>query len=568
MAESVRPGRRACVPAAQRGVPESLREPGILLVLLLALVLGGCSRREAKTASGEATAVPQEGGVLRVLHEETNVYDPVAVDDSYEATVVNQIYEGLVELDGDLGVRPCLARSWTMSEDGRCYRFVLRRGVRFHDGRPLDAATVVRSLERTLRPDRDHACLAETYLLSVDGAVDYRAGRTPHIAGLRAGGADTVEVRLVEPLGYFLYVMCMDQLKVVPLLAPGETPDSHPIGTGPWHWVDRSPGGDIRLARFPDYWGDKARADSLIFVVPDRELSGAEEISWLVQGRVHVVPIGAARRAMVEQLGGFRILRFPDFSVTFIGLNAAIPPLDRPEVRQAIAMAVNRSELLTPVAATLINPATGILPPRMAGYQPDVKTLPYDPEKARALLREAGYDASHPLPPIDFYTGGPDTSRQERELVRQFAEIGVKLRVHTLDWPSLDARIMAGRAPLFELSWLADIPDPDAFLYFLFHTGEPNNLFSYENATVDSLLEDARRMTHGPERFALYRRIESIVLSDVALIPLFNGITLYAWGPTVRSVDPNPFGFALTPFDRIWFAPEGASGDPVTERRP
>lgn len=566
MADGIARKREAIGPPA-RGAARL----GLGLALLCGLLLGveGCQRKEPRArATADAGDLPQAGGVLRVIHEETSVYDPAAVDDSYEATVVNQIYEGLVELDGDLGIRPCLARSWTMSGDGRSYRFVLRHGVRFHDGRPLDAQAVVRSLERAMRPDRDHACLAETYMVGVEGAREFRSGRAPRISGLRAGGVDTVEIRLAEPLGYFLYVMCMDQLKIVPPLAAGESPNDHPVGTGPWRWSGRSPGGSIRLARFDEYWGDKARADSLIFVVPDHELSGNEEISWLVEGRVHVIPIGASRRAMVEQLGGFRILRFPDFSVTFIGVNAAIPPLDRPQVRQAIALAINRAELLSPVAATLINPATGILPPRMAGYQPDAKTLPYDPERARALLREAGYDASHPLPPIDYYTGGPDTTRQERELVRQLGEVGVRLRVHTLDWPTLDARIMAGRAPLFELSWLADIPDPDAFLYFLFRTGEPNNLFSYSNQEVDLLLEQARRMTHGPARFDLYRRIESIVLSEVALVPLFNGVTLYAWGPTVRSVDPNPFGFALTPFDRIWFAPEGAPPDRVTERRP
>jgi len=121
---------------------------------------------------------------------------------------------------------------------------------------------------------------------------------------------------------------------------------------------------------------------------------------------------------------------------------------------------------------------------------------------------------------------------------------------------------------MFGLSWIADIPDPDALLYCLFRSGEPNNLFGFQDAAVDSLLEAGRRMSSGAERFELYRRTESAILARAPVIPTFTGISLYAWDPTVRGVDPNPFGFSLTPFDRIWFAPPGAAGDPLTERLP
>jgi len=551
----------ACSPGRTR-----LRHALVLAaaLLLAAGVAPGCRKERAGGTPPPET--PRLGGTLRVLFESANVFDPAEVDDAYEALVANQIYEGLVRLDGDLGIRPGLARSWTVADDGRSYRFLLRQGVRFHDGRLVDAEAVVASITRALSPGKEHPCLAETYLLGIEGAAAYREGKAERVTGLRALGSDTLEVRLSEPLSYFLSVMCMDQLKIVPRLRPGESLNAHPVGTGPFRWLAQRPDGEILLARFEEYWGGTVYPDTLRFVVPGRPLTGAEEVAWLARGKVHVIPLAAAHRKTVENLSGFRIMRFPDFSITFIGLDARHPPLDRVEVRQAIAAAIDRPRLLTPAAAGVVNPATGILPPRMAGYQPEPKVIAYDPARARDLLARAGYGERNPLPPIPYYTGGEDTSRYERELVRQLAEAGIRLQIHSCGWAELDARIMAGRAPMFELSWLADIPDPDAVFYFLFHTGEPNNLFGFSSARVDSLLEAGRRMTPGPERFAVYRQIESLVIEQVPIVPIFTSTSLYAWNPAVRGVEPNPFGFALTPFSRVWFSADGPAAEDVTEK--
>jgi peptide/nickel transport system substrate-binding protein/oligopeptide transport system substrate-binding protein len=538
----------------------------ILLACGIAGGLAGCQRQSGQSTA--AAEVPQSGGTLRVLIESCRVFDPAAVDDAYESMIVNQVYEGLVRLDSDLGIRPGLARTWTVADEGRRYRFVLRDGVRFHDGSPLTARSVVASLERALAPERKGTCLAETYLLGIEGGPEYQAGRAASVSGLRAAGADTIEIRLAEPLSYFLSVMCMDQLKVVAELPAGESLDRHPVGTGPFRWVEQRACGDIVLARNDDYWGGKAFLDTLHFVVPDHSLSEAEDMAWLRESRVHVMPVSARERAQVEMMKGFQLVRFPDFGVSFIGLNRKHPPLDRLEVRQAIAMAIDRVKLLPPRAEGLINPATGILPPRMAGYQPTPKILPHDVERARALLAEAGFGAAHPLPVIDYYTGARDTTRYSRELIRQLGEAGIRLRFHTCDWAEMDAAMMAGRTPMFELSWLADLPDQDAIFYFLFHSGEPNNLFAYSDAVVDSMLEVGRRMVPGPRRFALYRQMESRIISQAPIIPTFSGTSLYVWHPRIRGIEPNPFGFTLTPFQKIWFAPEGANEPLLTEHSP
>jgi ABC-type transport system substrate-binding protein len=565
---AVRPGAGSADPGPRPGMPtpRAVATLVLLIALLPALLATACGRPgRADAQAAEVRPIP--GGTLNILHQMTSNTDPAAVDDAYEATVVNMVYEGLLRLDSDLGVSPCLARTWTVGEDGRLYRLVLRDGVRFQDGRPLDAECVVGSIERALDPRKEAPCLAETYLLGIEGARDFVAGRASHVRGLRAAG-DTVEIRLAEPLGYFLSVLCMDQLKIVPRLAPGESPNRNPVGTGPFRFVERRPNGDILLARFEDHWGGRAFPDSLHFVVPKPNADAAEQVAMLVRAEVHVIPLPASQRRTVEEMAGYRILRSPDFSISFLGLNRNHPPLDRAEVRRAIAMAIDRTKLISPAARGTTNPATGILPPRMAGYRPDPKVLPFDPDSARALLLQAGYRPDRTVPPIDFYSGSADTSLYCRELRRQLADVGIELRTHQLEWSALDARLNRGEAPMFALSWIADIPDPDAILFFLFHSGEPNNLVAYHDAAVDSMLEAGRRMRPGAERFDLYRRTESVILADAPIVPVSTGISLYAWDPSVRGVEPNPFGFSLTPFDHAWFAPPSSAGDPLTERLP
>lgn len=551
--DSFTPPRRRRSGKAARIRGARFHSPLAAGALLLLVLFGGasCNRREPPGDSAFAEQ-PRPGGTLRILHEIPKTLDPVFVDDVYEGAVINQVYEGLVRLDQDLSVIPCMAESWIVSEDGRRYDFQLRPGVRFHDGRPLDADAVVYSFERALRPHEEGQCLAETYLIGIEGARDFREGRTPHLSGLQATGETRVMLRLEEPLSFFLSVLCMDQLKLVPPGAAHEDLEQAPMGTGPFLFVRRRADGGCDLARNPHYWGTPALLDSLSFVGGSM-LKADEEVAKLLRHEVDAVAIGSSQRHLVEGAAGFKVRRSPEVSVTFLGLNTSTPPLDRLEVRQAVAMAINRPLLIEKQGGTELEAATGILPPRLAGYQPTPKVLPYDPAAARGLLAAAGYSRAHPLPVIDFYTNVSSTRWLEDELTRQLAEVGIHIRTCYLTWPELDERITDGQAPIFTLTWLADVPDPDSFLYFLFRTGEANNLFAFSDAEVDSLLAVGRRTKPGPDRFAVYRRAESRVLEIAPMIPLYHGGSLYAWEPAVRGVEVNPFGFALTPFCRIWF---------------
>jgi len=322
------------------------------------------------------------------------------------------------------------------------------------------------------------------------------------------------------------------------------------IGTGPFAYRGRS-GGTITLARHASYWGGPALLDSLQFVA-STDLAPDDQVAALLEGDVDVISVPSTRRSLLGDAAGYTIVRSVDIGVSFIGLNLDISPLDRLEVRQALAMGLDRPSLVAPEAAGELQLAKGVLPPVLTGYNPEPKVLPCDPQAARARLKDAGYDERHPLPPIDFYTSISSSSWLTDHVRDQLADIGVTVRVHQVTWPELDGRITRGEAPMFTLSWVADVPDPDAFLYFLFRTGEPYNVCRFSDREVDSLLALGRRMVPGPERSAMYRRVEEQVLRLAPMIPLYHAESVYAISPGVEGLELSQFGFALAPFERVW----------------
>lgn len=521
----------------------------------LAMLLIGCGKEPPPVEVSE-----EPGGTFRVLQERANDLDPVLIDDVYEGTVANQVYEGLVKVSANLAVVPSIARSWVISEDGLRYRFHLQQGVRFHDGQPLTAEVVVASLTRVLEPNKPRECLAETYLGHIVGAEDYRAGRADSVTGLIALDESTVEIVLDTPVSFFLPVLAMDQLRITPPTRGWEALRDHPIGTGPFRFVSRTGRGDITLARNSAYWGRHALLDSLVLVCADG-VTNDQRVTLLTSGQVDMAWIDSRHRQLLEEVHQFGITDTRELSVAFFGLNCRMPPLDDERVRRAIAHCIDRRAFAQReyIDASV---AAGILPPGMPGYLPESRVLPYDLEQAALLMREAGYGSARPCPPIDLYvsSSGKLSGWIENSFRPALASVGIELRVHGVGWDEIDRRVNEESAQMFSLAWIADIPDPDGFLYPLFHSQEPNNLSGFVDPEVDRMLEEARRMRPDGARLEQYRAIEQRVLSQAPLIPLYHEVVLYAFNPRVRGIEFGPYGISMLAFPRIWIGPTSGVG--------
>jgi peptide/nickel transport system substrate-binding protein/oligopeptide transport system substrate-binding protein len=531
-----------------------------LAVLATALVACGCTENARSTETGEGgdAAQPQFGGEFHIMLEAPGTLEPGFVDDVYEACVVNQLYDGLLEADVNLNPVPAIAREWLVSRDGKVYEFTLRDDVRFHNGREVTAHDFVYTFTRIFDPKREDHGLGGEYLRRIEGVEAYAAGRAAAISGLEAVGDRMLRIRLETPYASFLSALAMDQTKVVAreeIERGGAQYDAHPCGTGPFRWErfdEDSKDPRIVLAANADYFRGRPYVDRLVVHVP-RDYNVDRGAEALLAGEITMSDLPGARQQEFESDPRFQIVRRPEFSFSFMGLNVLDRPVHDVRVRRAIAHAVDRERItaLDPVGRV---PALGILPPGMFGYTPDPRVLRHDPAESRRLLAEAGYPEGRGLPPIHYWQADRgEIGRQADALLREdLAAVGLDVEFHYVEWDEFDSRLTGLQLPAFGLTWVADVPDPDSFLTSLFSTAGVYNLFEFSNAEVDSLLAAGSEMRSSGERAEVYRRAERLILEEAPVIPLFHLANNFAVRAEVQGLQITPFGLGNLALERVW----------------
>lgn len=526
----------------------------------LCLAAGGCTDGARSHEAGTRTPEqPRYGGELHLMMEAPGTLDCGFVDDVYEACMVNQIYDGLLEYDVNLNPVPCIASEWSISRDGTEYVFTLRDDVRFHNGRPVVAEDFVYSFTRIFEPHRADHGLGGEYLKKIEGVQAFADGKADSISGLVAEDQRTLRIRLEAPYGSFLSALAMDQTKVVPreeVERWGADYDLHVCGTGPFvldlHAAEDRNDPRIELRANPDYFRGRPYLDRLVFHVPG-DFNLDRGVEALLAGTIDLCDMPGSMKDTIEADRRFRIVRRPELSFSFIGLNVRAPELRDVRVRQAIAHAIDRDRImaLDPVGRI---PAGGILPPGMFGYSPEPRTLPFDRAEARRLLAEAGYPGGEGLPAIEHWQAvrGEVGRQADRLMQEDLAEVGIRIDFRYADWDEFDGKLTALELPSFGITWVGDVPDPDSFLASLFATDGVYNLFAYSNATVDSLLRVGGEMRSSAARAELYRRAERIILEDAPVIPLFHVANSFAVRTEVQGLSVTPFGLGNVALERVW----------------
>ncbi len=481
--------------------------------------------------------------------------DPACLDDVYEATIVNQIFDGLLHFDSNLNIIPCIADLWEVSPDGRVYIFHLKPDVRFHDGSELTAMDVVYSFTRIFQMPAEDTSLAREYLGHILGSQAFAEGRADSVLGLRALGPYDVRIELEHPFASFLAALASDPSRIVPRnyveRIGNERFGREPMGCGPFRlarWTET----DVVLVTHPEYHLGVARLDSLVYELPGEHAKDYAAQSFL-HGRLSAALIPQGRFNEFRTQARVRILTRQELSTTFIGLNQNRAPFDDVRVRQAFALAIDREAILRRDPTTRIAP-NGILPPGMPGYTPESKLLEHDPERARQLLAAAGYPGGRGLPRIVFTTASQteETRLLLDEISRQVAQVGLRFETETLNWRDFSDRLTTQDLQCFTVTWLADIPDPDSILFPLGHREGAANFTSYRNATVDSLLARGRGTRFALERMGIYREVERLVLNDASIVPLFHPLQALALQQNVRGVLMTPMGIGNIAMEEVW----------------
>lgn len=501
---------------------------------------------------------PQYGGTYRrPLGNSPSTLDPAIISDNDGVTVAQQIFDGLVQYDSSLNIIPAIARDWKGSRDGLSWTFYLQRGVKFHNGRELVADDVIYSFTRTLDPKLKSK--AAEIFARVKGAREFADGRAKAVSGFRAVDDYTLEINLTEASGPFVAALAVGYAKIVPrevVEALGVEFGRRPVGTGPFKLVDWKPNSVIQLEGNQNYFGGRPFLDRLEYHIfagqqVDRMYESFQR-KELEDSQVPTRELEGAREGK-----GFQFVSRSVLGIRFFGFDTGKDPLSNRMLRQAFNFAIDRDALVREVYKGRYKSGHTFLPPGTYGYDPKYNPYPFDPERARALLAKAGFPGGKGLPVFQMWSN-PRSAIVEREhevIRRQLAEVGIRVEfLYNENWPEFRGQAEAGKFPIFRWGWVANFPEPDNFLYSMFHSKGRTNLTRYQSPRVDQILDRARVEQDNPKRLELYREAERLVMDDSPVIPLNYYSYERVFQPYVRSIEVSALGDPYIPIRKIWLA--------------
>ncbi len=455
---------------------------------------------------------------------------------------LGHVFSGLVTLDPALQVQPDLATGWDVSADGRTFTFFLDPDAVFHDGRPVTAADVVYSWERAAAPATGSQTVA-TYLNDVVGFAEYHAGQADSISGLRVLDDHTLEVTIDAPKPAFLAKLSYPVAFVVDS-ANVSQPDweRRPNGTGPFTLKTWEDDNILILERNDDYYRRPAALRHVVYL-----LGAGLPLSLYETDQIDLVGIDSAtlERALDPNDPLSADLRTGSAMCTnYVSYNAQLPPFDNVLVRQAFNHAIDRERLVATLGEGQLLVANGPLPPGMPGFHDRPMTYEYDPEKARELLRQAGYEPGS-LPPLQYHIPGyGDVHAQATALITMWQEnLGVTIEPVLIDPYAYNDELFAGNVGhIFDAGWCADYPDPENLLDVLFHSRAQQNLGGFSDPEIDALLEEARVEQDTATRLALYAQIEEQLIAAAPALFISHPLSAMLVKPAVSGYVLAPIG--------------------------
>jgi peptide/nickel transport system substrate-binding protein/oligopeptide transport system substrate-binding protein len=532
----------------------------IVLVYLcswcIALAVGCKDTSHPDEGQGKrAVAIPRYGGTYhKPLRAEPLTLDPAFLTDVYATSVAQQVFNGLVQFDANLNVVPSIAQSWEASRDGLVWTFYLRQGVKFHHGREVHAEDFVYTFLRILDP---RTASPRAWLFErVQGAEKFRAGEAESVEGLHALDAYTLQITLSQPYAPFINLLGMAQAQVLPreeVQRLGAAFGRQPIGTGPFRFVSWVAGEEITLEANEAYYEGRPFLDRLHYrIMPNHQGILAE----FEKGTLEDVDLTGQEDTPLSRDPRFHFVRKPLLATVFLWLDTRHSPLNNPQVRQAINYAINREAISSIIRQNRHVQARGILPLGMPGSNPDLVGYTYDPARAQQLLAEAGYPGGKDLPPLELWAGITTTAvQQEHEAIkRDLEQLGFKVELFTAEnWKQYKTEVLGKRSgAMYRTGWFADFPDPDNFLFPLFHTQSANNYANYSNPTIDRLLEQARSEGDYLKRIQLYRQAEALIMTDAPVVNLVYYTFETLFQPYVQGIELNALGERYIPMEKIW----------------
>jgi len=486
--------------------------------------------------------------------------DTAVITDGISSRITHQIYDTLVKYKGSTTeIEPGLVEKWEVSQDGKVWTLHVRKNVKFHDGEPADAKAIVWNIERWWKsehPQHANQVKAGQTFEYWEGQFEGHDDKSI-VSRVEAVDANTVRVTLKRPQAPFLANIGIFSFGIASPKAVekwGTEFGKHPVGTGAYKFVEWKPNQEVILEANPDYWGVKPKIKR---VVVRNIKDNSQRLAALKAGEIHGMEgLNPDDVKVVKGDPNLQVLLRPTNTTGYVAFNFKVKEFQDKRVRQAVAHAINKKAIVEAFYGGTGLVATQFQPPSLWGYNKELKDFEYSPEKARDLLKQAGFpnglseitwEDGKKEPLVFWYMSRsrpyfPAPKEIGEAIAADMAKIGIKAQLQTVEWANYLDKRKNGQLPIYMLGWTGDNGDPDNFLcYFFCQPGSSREAF-YSNKVLADLLLRAATLTTQGERARLYRQAEQMIHDDAPRLFIANNQPPIALSKKVKGFVPNPTG--------------------------
>ncbi len=504
----------------------------------------------AVQSSWNSKACGRFGGTLVFAQSQDAVsLDPHDIEDGLSVNNTSNVFDTLVRFKADsTQVEPSLAESWTVSPDGLVWTFKLRKGIRFHDGTPFNAEAVKFNYDRQVDAKNPYH----------NGTFPYADFTFQNVKSVDVVDGSTVRFTLSAPYAPFIANQAMFSTGIVSPTAVkkyGKDFFKHPVGTGPFKFVEWVKGDHATYEANKTYWAGRPCVDRLIVRgVPDNTVRVLE----LEKGTAHIIDqVNPQDYERIRGNPNLELFTAPGLNVGYIAMNTTKEPFNDVRIRRAVNYAIDRQAITKAFYAGVGAPAKNPMPPTIWGYNDAVKPYEHNVAKAKQLIAEAGYPNG-----FGAELWWPNRARpyltQPQKIAeafqQQLAEAGIRVKLVTFEWGTYLKKTAAGEHQMMILGWTGDNGDPDNFIYVLLdkdNIGKSNRAY-YKNETTHQLLIKAQQVADQAGRANLYRQVQQILHDDAPWAPFVHAARVSANRKAVTNYSKHPLDIAW--LHRVWLA--------------
>lgn len=537
----------------------------LTIVLTASMIISGCgNNKNSNNDDANNPSSPKTGGTVTISQEgEPGNLNPLIWATTSDTNVSNLIFDTLVRPNEKLELEPSLAKSWTISQDGKIYTFELNDNVKWHDGVPFTAKDVAFTFSSLANPKYDAG--AYSRVEPILGAKEFHEGKADSVSGIKVISDSKIEFTLAEPNASFLANLCIGIVPehILKDVSPAEwakhETNRKPIGTGPFKFVKWEPAQYVEVEANKDYFKGAPKLDKIVYRFGDANTM----IASFMNNEIDIVPTPASEVENIKTLDFADIKTSNDLSVYYIGFNLRNQLFKDAKVRQALAHAVDKKLIVSSIIGEFGEVCDDLFPNAHWSHNPDVTKYNYDKDMAKKLLEEAGYklnsngiyskDGKELKFTLEVPTGKKEREKTAVMLKQQWEEIGVKCEIRQLDFPTLVTKLLpktkdgkqrevaADDFDAYILGFGVEV-DPDEYRPY-FHSAfmPPNgyNFCGYSNPKINELLEKQIKQTDVKERQATFFEIGKLLSDEQPWIPIYGQKSVFAANKKIEGFNPD-----------------------------